>query len=217
MDSLIHIILRYFLSLPFPDKCIGCREKGESFCKKCADGAKRVENKAGSVLFLDKLYYWGDYENPALRKALRSYKYHGMKNLAEPFSQMLSELLKPELPDFSDKALIVPIPAHKARISLRGYNQAELLAQKLSQKTNLPFNPEILVKIKNTPSQTSLSGLERMLNIKNSFSVKTHEYIKNKKIILVDDIITTGATLSEAARVLKEAGALMVAGLVVAR
>lgn len=100
---------------------------------------------------------------------------------------------------------------------MRGYNQAELLAEKLSEKIFTPLRSDILAKIRNTTSQTELAGRERLFNMKNSFGVLKPDAIKNKKIILVDDITTTGATLSEAARVLKETGAREVIGLVVAR
>ena len=170
-----------------------------------------------SILFLDKLYYWGIYEDKLLQSALKRFKYHGAYSLAHPLSDMLKDLVTPHLSSFETDTLVIPIPAHEKRKKMRGYNQAELLAHSFSKKVALPMNSEILQKSINTISQTSLSGEERIFNVKNSFSVIQPQIVKNKKIILVDDITTTGATLSEAARILKEAGALEVTGLVVAK
>lgn len=217
MNSLIHTAINRALSLIFPDNCVGCNKSKDLLCKDCSIRAKKQRRERKSVLFLDKLYYWGIYENKILRSALRRFKYHGTYRLADPFSDMLAELVKPDLYTFKENSLVIPIPAHEKRKSERGYNQAELLAQKFCEKTGLLLYTNILLKTKNTKSQTSLSGIERIFNVKNSFSVSNPELIKNKKIILVDDIITTGATFSEASRVLKEAGALEVAGLVVAK
>ena len=217
MNSLIHTAINKALSLIFPNRCIGCGDNRQILCRTCILRAKKQAREKKSVLFLYKLYYWGIYENKTLRSALRKFKYHGTYGLADPFSDMLTELVKPDLHIFKENSLVIPIPAHEKRKSERGYNQAELLAVKFCEKIGLPLDASILKKTKNTPSQTSLSGIERIFNVRNSFSVSNTDAIKNKKIILVDDIITTGATFSEAARVLKEAGALECVGLVVAK
>ena len=111
----------------------------------------------------------------------------------------------------------MPIPAHRARARERGYNQAELLARAFSEQISFPLDADILIKTKDTPSQISLKGRERLWNVKDSFGVQNAAALEGRTILLVDDISTTGATLSEAARVLKQAGAKKVIGLVVAR
>ncbi|OGF52195.1 hypothetical protein A2739_01340 [Candidatus Giovannonibacteria bacterium RIFCSPHIGHO2_01_FULL_43_100] len=169
------------------------------------------------MLFLDRLYHWGIYENEILSRALRRFKYYGASGLSDIFSDLLVKLIEPDMRFFAGKVIVLAIPASIARKKSRGYNQAELLAEKFSKKTSLEYFADVLIKSKNTTSQTSLAGRERLFNQKDSFAVLNPEKIKNKKIILVDDILTTGATLSEAARVLKEAGALEVTGLVVAK
>ena len=121
------------------------------------------------------------------------------------------------LSSFSSETLIVPIPMSKARKRERGYNQAELLAKALAEKTSFPGSSEILLKTRNTPSQVSLAGRERLTNLQNSFDVSDPNRVWGKTILLVDDISTTGTTLCEAARVLKNSGAKKVIGLVVAR
>ncbi|OGF68545.1 hypothetical protein A3C75_00750 [Candidatus Giovannonibacteria bacterium RIFCSPHIGHO2_02_FULL_44_31] len=166
---------------------------------------------------MDKLIHWGIYENEILSKALRDFKYRGAIGFAEIFSDMLAKLVEPDIEKLRKNTIILAIPASKSRKKSRGYNQTELLAEKFFKKTSLPYFSDVLIKSRNTISQTSLAGRERLFNQKDSFSIAKPEKVKNKKIILVDDILTTGATLSEAARVLKEAGALEVTGLVVAK
>lgn len=217
MTKLIHTILGRILELLFPEQCLSCKKKGEIFCQNCLAAARHKGEAETSLPFLDHLYVYGMYENKYLREALRRFKYHGTYGLANPFSHMLYELIKPHLSGLEQSTLILSIPIAPERRRSRGYNQAELLAKALSEKISLKTSGELLRKIRSTPSQTSLSGQERILNVKNSFAVTTPEEIAGKKIILVDDIVTTGATLSETARVLKEAGAKEVIGLVVAR
>ncbi len=217
MIALIHTVFGEVLSLIFPDRCAGCGENGSIFCENCINKTRKNPHSKVSVLFLDKLYHWGIYENEILSMALRRFKYYGAIGLAEIFSDLLARVIAPDIETFRRNTVVLAIPASRARKKSRGYNQAELLAEKFSKKTSISYVSDVLIKSKNTVSQTSLAGKERLFNQKDSFAVLRPEKVKNKKIILVDDILTTGATLSEAARVLKEAGALEVTGLVVAK
>ena len=214
MLKLIHTALDKIASFLFPAKCLGCRLGGEFLCMACR---KKVRAPcAGVPPGLEKLLSYGNYENGILREALRRFKYHGTYDITPTFAEMLEELIRPHLGE-AEGAVVIPIPISKERLRERGYNQAELLAQSLAEKISRPLENKVLLKIKNTPSQTSLSGRERILNVRDSFAVRNPEKISGREIILIDDISTTGATLSEAARVLKQAGAKKVIGLVVAR
>ena len=217
MRRLIHTVLNRFLEVLFPQRCLGCRQEGELLCKNCLAKSRKNFREKSSLPFLDRLFSWGSYEDKILREALRRFKYHGTYGLASPLTKILHDLIKPYLSSFSEKTVILPIPIHLRKELDRGYNQAALLAEKLSAETKIPFDAGLLKKIKATPSQTALSGRERVLNVYDSFGVKFPERVKNKTVLLVDDISTTGATLSEAARVLKSSGAKAVIGLVVAR
>jgi ComF family protein len=217
MNFLIHTYFARILAFIFPDRCTGCGKKEITFCRDCQERSRIKTRDKNSILYLDKLYHWGIYEDKILRQALRRFKFHGTYGLAHPFSDMMKELISPLLSSYKENGILIPIPAHEKSKLVRGYNQAELLAQNLSRKTLIPVNTFALRKVINTKSQTSLSGSERIFNVKNSFSVSNPDAVRNKKILLVDDVTTTGATLSEAARVLKQAGALEVAGLVIAK
>ena len=116
----------------------------------------------------------------------------------------------------NDKWILVPIPLFSSKLRKRGYNQAEILAKELSKKFNLSFQ-NILKRTRDTKTQVGRSSVDRKLNIKNAFELNTKYLIRNTNVFLVDDIVTTGSTLLEAAKVLKKAGARRVIGLTLAR
>lgn len=102
--------------------------------------------------------------------------------------------------------LLIPIPLHKSRRRARGFNQAELVAEKLGKKLQIPVSADILVRARKTQAQKELNDQERKINLKNAFQVVKNE-VKSKNILLIDDIYTTGSTIDAASSVLLEAGA----------
>ena len=115
--------------------------------------------------------------------------------------------------------LIIPVPIHFLKRLKRKYNQTEILANHLSKLSNTEYEPRILRKSKRTKSQEGLSRKQREENIKNSFSIneKFASKLKNKKIALIDDVLTTGSTVNECTRILKKSGAKSVTVITVAR
>ncbi len=113
--------------------------------------------------------------------------------------------------------LIIPVPLHFSRLLKRKYNQSAVLCDALSKLTHIPANYKALKKTKHTLPQVSCNGKQRLKNVKNAFEVVHPEMIKNKRIVLVDDVFTTGSTLKECAKVLKRAGAKSVDALTIAR
>ncbi len=155
------------------------------------------------------------YETHTTRTLIWQLKYKGNKKVASFFAQRMYDLLCEELSDFElynnfKDPLLIPIPISKKRKWLRGYNQTELLAKELEnidQSKNFNYLKNVLYKIKDTKSQARLKDKkERQKNLKDSFTVKDISRIKNRNIILLDDVLTTGSTLTEASRVLREAG-----------
>jgi len=113
--------------------------------------------------------------------------------------------------------VLIPVPLHYTRLIKRRYNQSSLMADRLGKLVGLPVDSFSLVKHKRTRPQTEFSGRERVINVKNAFSVKYPERIRGKRVVLIDDVMTTGSTLKESARVLRKAGAKSVDVLTVAR
>lgn len=134
--------------------------------------------------------------------------------------RVLGDLLQPTLKAIRREHpvdVLVPVPLHIRRLRERGYNQALILVRELNKRTGIPYQERALVKIKDTPMQTSLKKRERGKNLKGVFEVKDPEAIQGKAVVLVDDVYTTGATVNECARTLLKAGAKQVAALTVAR
>lgn len=113
--------------------------------------------------------------------------------------------------------LIIPIPLHHLRLFKRKYNQSAILSAELSKLTNIKTDYKSFIKIRSTQPQSECSGKKRITNIKNAFIVKFPENIKGKRILLIDDVYTTGSTLRECAKVLKKAGAKSVDALTIAK
>jgi ComF family protein len=112
--------------------------------------------------------------------------------------------------------IIIPVPLCKSRLRERGYNQAELLARELSQYIEKPVLTNVLIRIKQTTPQKKMNPAERIKNMKNAFAVRDAELIRNKNIVLIDDVFTTGATANECIKTLKKAGAKLISILTVA-
>ena len=163
----------------------------------------------------ESVYTLFDYRDKSIKNMVWSLKYRRNRKVAKLFSQMLYDFLIEELSDLSvysdfNDPLLIPIPLSNKRLRKRGFNQSELLAKELcivADKSVFTLRADILKKIKDTPSQTLFERKARLKNIIGSFGVVKTEVVKNRNVILLDDVTTTGATLSEARKVLLNAGA----------
>lgn len=135
--------------------------------------------------------------------AIRLFKYHGLFALRPAFA----EFIRPILFEFKDTNLIVPVPLHKSRLRHRGFNQSLMLARIVSKQLKKDLDYTTLKRTRQTRAQTGLKGEERRRNVKGAFQVKDSSVFKGKRVLLVDDVYTTGATITECARTLKRAGA----------
>ncbi len=208
------------LGLLFPKFCFGCQSEGTYLCEDCRAILEISKfHKQHSGQNLKDLYFALPYKNPLIKNLLRKFKYQPfVKELANPLSFLIIEHLQllDNKPDFTD-FIIIPLPLEKRKLKWRGFNQAEEIAKELAKFLNIPILNNILIKTKSTLPQVELAEETRKENIKGAFSVKNNQEIKNKKILLVDDVYTTGSTMEETARVLKTAGAREIVGAVIAR
>jgi len=166
---------------------------------------------------LDKIFAAGDYKEEKINKAIKLLKYRFIKGLSPYLSDYLTSFLyhlEEGVFIKNQNVLIIPIPLHWRRENWRGFNQSKLIASDLAAGLNITRS-EQLKRIKYKKPQTQLKKLARHKNIKNSFAWKGGRLDK-KIVILVDDVVTTGATMNEAARALKQNGARKVIGLAVA-
>lgn len=225
-------MLDFVLNFLFPPSCIICGKRDIHYiCKMCEkrfekyrkyneiDNIKLFKNKMKSdeneakkkqyylinnqKFYWDKLLYAFEYKG-IVRKYILEYKFGSKPYISNFFAYELLKSKKVyEILKFCD--IIIPVPLDKKKQKQRGYNQSELITKILSQKSGLNTQ-NILLKIKHTKTQSLLENSERKKNVENAFCIKNPELVKNKKVIIFDDIFTTGATANEISKILKEAG-----------
>jgi ComF family protein len=150
---------------------------------------------------------------PPLRDAICSFKYQGKLTLARPLAQLMISTL----PHGIDADVIIPVPLHPARLRAREFNQSLLLADQLSHHLSRPVSATNLIRIAATDPQTTLSRQARLRNLRKAFAIRRPQDLAEKRILLVDDVFTTGTTLNECAKTLRKAGSGPVFALTLAR
>jgi ComF family protein len=238
-------LLNAATNLVFPDDCRVCGESLQEFsripvCSKClAEPAPLIaeyfcvacrmpfvnrfpldeSGRCGlcrlGLQGFDAVYSYGSYEG-ALRELVHLFKYSGMRPLARTFGRFLGQALPRE----TTFDVIVPMPLHWFKQWQRGFNQSELLAREIGKKWNVPVR-NVVRRKKATRPQAGLTNAKRRANVSGAFQVCRHmrsrKPLDGMRVLLVDDVVTTGATASACARVLKRAGAAQVALLALAR
>jgi ComF family protein len=156
-------------------------------------------------LHFDRVFSPCIYEG-IIKKLIHDFKYKNKDYLGVTLSRLMIDFVKEyNLPmDFMD--FIIPVPLYKTRLREREFNQAQILSNYLAREFNKEILDDYLIRSRNTKTQTELEERQRLLNVKGSFSVNKKRDLKGKNILLVDDVLTTGATCSEAACALKNAG-----------
>ena len=221
-------MLNNFLNIFFPESCPVCQKPSRNhltapicaacwqsigpyqgpMCRKCGKPLlSDASLTCGSCLRDEPAFHhgrgFGLYEG-VLKKGINLLKYHGKKRLARPLSDMLIQRGLP--PGMQTVDTVVPVPLHHKRLRQREFNQAALLAKHIAAHLKVRLVINSLEKVRDTSPQVGLRARERMENIKNSFHIANPEGIKNKSILLIDDVVTTGATIRECSKVLKKAG-----------
>lgn len=158
---------------------------------------------------------YGEY-NDEMSRAVGLLKYERLTRLGGWFAARLEEKIQTE-PEIFAADVAVPVPLHPARQRERGYNQAELIARPLARKLKLPLGAYLLVRTRPRPPRLLLSRRERWQTVRGAYEIRKGTRVDNLRVLLIDDVFTTGATLDACARALKSAGAKSVAGLTVAR
>lgn len=174
-------------------------------CEECYKNLKTTKDKTFDAkenikIVLSPYMYTG-----SLRNAIKEYKFQGQRLYGDLFGKMLVNELKEHI-WLSEYDCIIPVPLHELRCIERGYNQAEILARGISDWLMLPLVNDVLVRLRNTERQSRLTGIARIENVKGAFGAFGN-FVKGKKIILVDDIYTMGETTRACAEALKAEGA----------
>ncbi len=205
--------------------CIDCQNQIQfnqtPFCPKCSRYLGHHFNRTKCSVCTENPplfdFAWGAcIYNEHLRKLIHAFKYKQKTSLRRPFAQKMIAFIKLYNLDIAQFDYIVPIPLFPTRQRERGYNQANLLAQLISQHFCIPLAVKSLKRIHHTETQTHFSQKERWTNTLDAFKIHRSAKINDKNILLVDDLLTTGATTSEASRILKQNGASTVGVLTLA-
>ena len=189
------MIFEKVLNLFFPIKCGVCGKIGLPICKECEESLKPYEI---NLVQKDKFFIY-KYQD-IIRNLLLNYKFNDASYLANSFAYLIKNNKK-IYSILKSYDIIIPVPLHKKRMNERGYNQTELIAKKLG----IPVETNCLIKTKNIKPQSTKKAKERQINIKNVFAIQNVEKIKNKKLLLLDDIYTTGSTANECIKTLSKA------------
>ncbi len=211
----------------YPRRCPVCDDAvtrpGLYICDECADAFRPVRDpyclKCGSPLRDDSVDLCEDCKkrcrefssgraafiyDDVLKESVYRYKYGNRAEYADYFADRMAKILGPYIKSSGARA-IIPIPLHKSRLKKRGYNQAGLIADRLSAHFDIPVRNDILIRTEKTRVQKSLRASQRQNNLKKAFKIES-DVVKLKNILLVDDIYTTGSTIDAAAGCLKGAG-----------
>lgn len=225
---------QFLLNLLYPPSCVNCKTTNEWLCQDCL---KRIAfitlpvcERCGTSISTDGLPLCAQcknnplqstdgirsasyFEDNPIRPAIHFLKYRNHRVVASILGKILIEAYR----RYNLSAdVIVPVPLHISRLRERGYNQSHLLANEVAKFFNLPVNTDTLQRVRETKSQMELEVNERRQNVLNAF-VCHNEKLVSQKVLLIDDVCTTGSTLDACATALKEGGAASVWGLTLAK
>jgi ComF family protein len=203
------------VDLLFPPRCLTCGALADPFCDGCRAGIRPVDPATGVPPGVTAARCVG-YHEDALRKAVLLLKFQRKTALSAPLGELLAAELEPILASWQPDRLI-PVPIHWTRRLERGFNQSELLAGEVARRCGLRVERS-LKRIRRTPPQVGLGQFERATNLLGAFAVHTlGRPIAGSRVVLVDDVLTTGATLAECAAVLRTARVAEVYAITVSR
>lgn len=230
-DHLVRLLketAKGFLELLFPDFCIGCGRRGQLICEDCLGEIKQINNPCqlcgapqegpicyhckGVNLHFDGARSGGLYEG-ILRDMLLALKFKGRADVGEKIWNIMVK----SLPPYWHIDCIVTVPPHKGSIRERGFSSSLLLGAGVSFSLSLPFYPEVLKWTREVKRQVGLGRRERFSNVRGAIALTSKKEVEGKRVLLIDDVMTTGATASACALFLKRAKAKRVWVLTAAR
>jgi len=223
-------VLLHASAVPICEQCLGSfAALGGPVCERCGQplatwslsGAGEAQQAEGllcpqcqeRMYGFDRARSYALYKGPIVR-AIMLLKFERMEPLGRWFAERLTEVARREATSVD---VVVPVPLHRQRERERGYNQADLIAKPLARKLGLPYRAVLLTRTIPRPDKHILSLEERWDSVRGAFATRPGTKVDNLRVLLVDDVMTTGATLDAAARALRDAGAKSVIGLTVAR
>lgn len=209
--------LIFFIQILYPKQCLICGKlEQDTICSKCYNELKietKIENYKNKS-FNEHLYIF-KYEGK-VRSLIIDYKFNDKPYLSNFFTKIIikNEKICRKMKNYD---IIIPVPIHKKRKHERGYNQSEIIAKQLAKSLGVELVADSLIKQKNTLQQSTLTKKQREENVKQVYKIQNKQKIENRKIILLDDIYTTGSTAEECSKILKQNGAKEILVLTIAK
>jgi competence protein ComFC len=215
---------RFIFDLVFPITCMNCGREKTFLCERCLyklEGLKnqlclvcqkpapygRTHEKCVSRNTVDGSISALNYKNYEVKQIIATFKYKFIQILSDSLvSRLVKELNQQGLIDHFQKFTLVPVPLHKRRFRWRGFNQSELLTDSLAKVLHINVNKDLIHRVKHAKPQTKLTREERKTNLAQTFAIKNPPR-PGGKFIIVDDVVTTGSTVNEIAKILKRSGA----------
>lgn len=193
--------------------CLKCRENipfiSGNICKKCGkpiDYGEICSRCMETAFAFD--FGFSPFEYEIVRKSIFRLKYKGVKKDGKAMGELMSLFVREKYNDvIKNIDIIVPVPIHEKKLKKREFNQADIIGKRIAQNFNIVYKDDLIKRIRNTVPQNSLEHKERKENIKDAFVITDKEFIKDKSIMIVDDIFTTGSTINECSRLLIMNGA----------
>ena len=215
---------RTCVDLVFPLRCVSCRRAipstpGIPLCPACSAAVKKnpppFGHRCGTTKhYFNQAYSLFLYEGP-VKALVKELKYRGKDHLGKSLGGLMADFIEQNAIPVDTIDAVIAVPLHATKLREREFNQALLLAREVARRINKPLMEKALARCRNTKSQTELQKDERLRNMAEAFKAERNT-VNGKNILLVDDVMTTGATVSEAALALKQAGARMITVLTLA-
>ena len=214
IEKITHMPLKSLFNLFYPDLCAACGQnlvRGEkTVCFSCqmklsfTDYFKNEENPVSRLFYgrcnIEQAMAMCTYERAStIQQLVHQLKYRSRRDVGVFLGKELGKTLK-NSPLYNEIDAIIPVPLHKKKEKLRGYNQAEVIAEGISEIMEIPVITDALVRVEFTETQTKKKRWDRYENVKNMFGIQKEQQIKSKHLLLIDDVITTGATIEACAK-----------------
>jgi len=217
LKKLIHIVSAFL----FPTSCVGCEKVGNIICDNCE------QKIAFTLREEDDIYSLFNYKEELVRKLIWAFKYRGLAEAGDFFVPYLKDQLISIISDDllmqsylnTNKIILIPVPMSRRRRFQKKRNHIVHLTEAIAnQNDNLDYQPKLVVKTRHTKTQVACKNrAERLINLKDAFMVADKKAVQNKICLIIDDIVTTGTTMTEIRKILLTAGARQVLGLAIAR
>lgn len=226
-------MLKFLLDIIAPKRCLVCKCYWKYVCDECYEKIRdfenicyvcknrsthfEVHNECRHDIFYDKVIILKHYKAEKFWQIIKQAKFYHKKEVFRELVEYLYEafLIHQKIRKKEDFC-IVSVPGYWIKRLKRDYNSSEVLAQYFSKISGIPYRKNVIKKIKNTLQQSKLDRKKRLANLKNSFIIKNSSYISWKKILIIDDVISTGTTINEISRILKQEGVNEIIGLCLA-